>query len=89
MYLVCQVRVVIVLELRVGQLGLLLAGRFRVFGLGVGGRRSPGGLVPGGGSGVEWLVGAGACRVGALVPQWNKVGLLSRVVVLPWWGLLL
>ena len=89
MHLGCQLRVVIVLELWVGQLGLLLAGRFRVFGLGVGGGRPTGGLVPGGGSGVGWLVGAGACRVGALVPQWNKVGLLSRVVALPWWGLLL
>ena len=36
----------------VGHLGLLLAGRFRVFGLGVGGGRPTGGLVPGGGSGV-------------------------------------
>ena len=45
------------LELWVGQLGLLLAGRFRVFGLGVGRGRptghATGGLVPGGGSGVE------------------------------------
>jgi hypothetical protein len=37
----------------VGHLGLLLAGRFRVFGLGVGRGRPTGGLVPGGGSGVE------------------------------------
>ena len=60
---------VIVLVSWVGHLGLLLAGRFRVFGLGVGGGASQWGLVLGGGSGVEWLAGAGAWRVGALVPQ--------------------
>ena len=57
MHLGCQVGVMIVLVLWVGHLGLLLAGRFRMFGLGVGGGRPTGGLVPGGGSGVEWLVG--------------------------------
>jgi hypothetical protein len=81
-HLGCRVGVMIVLVLWVGHLGLLLAGRFRVFGLGVGGGHPTGGLVPGGGNGVEWLVGA-------LVPQWTQVGLLSRVVVLPWWGLVL
>ena len=89
MHLGCQVGVMKVLVLWVGHLGLFLAGRFRVFGLGVGGGRPTGGLVPGGGGGVEWLVGAGACRAGVLVPHWKQVGLLLRVVVLPWWGLVL
>ena len=54
------IRVLIALVLWVGHLGLLLAGRFRVFGLGVGGGRPTEGSVPGAGSGVVWLVGAGA-----------------------------
>ena len=57
MHLGCRVGVLMVLVLWGSHLGLLLAGRFRVFGSGAGGARPTGGLVPGGGSGVEWLVG--------------------------------
>ena len=37
-----------------------------MFGFGVGGGRPTGGLVPGGGGGVEWLVGVFLIRTGFL-----------------------